>query len=143
MLGTRDGAGGARGRDRDEERSHAFWETQPVMQFREDPSAAVSTPPPPCQSPSCGGTWGASRRQGELTDCPSSAQEQPEGPIDDARDLSNVRQQPYNLPAGCGARTCAGWCLKTHVHRLPWLQSHTTNCSEAPQGLNAFLTAGL
>ena len=45
MLGTRDGAGGARGRDREEERSHAFWETQPVMQFREDPSAAVSPSP--------------------------------------------------------------------------------------------------
>ena len=46
MLGTRDGAGGARGRDREEERSHAFWETQPVMQFREDPSAAVRLPHP-------------------------------------------------------------------------------------------------
>ena len=47
MLRTRDGAGGARGRDRQEEQqSHAFWETQPVMQFREDPSAAVSPPHP-------------------------------------------------------------------------------------------------
>ncbi len=45
MLGTRDGAGGARGREREEERSHAFWETQPVMQFREDPSAAVRPSP--------------------------------------------------------------------------------------------------
>ena len=40
-------------------------------------------------------------------------QEQPEGPIDDARDLSNVRQQPYNLPAGCGL-ALAGFFLPSN-----------------------------
>ena len=93
MIGTRDGAGGARGRDRQEERSHAFWETQPVMQFRDDPSTAVSSPPALEASSLC--TFESHTLMPALR-----RQEQPEGPIDDARDVSSIRQHPYNLPAG-------------------------------------------
>ena len=117
MLGTRDGAGGARGRDREEERSHAFWETQPVMQFREDPSAAVRLPlhlPFHTSRPRASPVLRANSllyaaltrdmKAHRMLKAMLQRQEQPEGPIDDARDLPSVRQQPYNLPGGCASR---------------------------------------
>ena len=88
--------------------SYAFWGTQPVAQFNEQPgalvrggcllltgnaaaaSAALPPPPPLCRH--------RRRLQTRLAACLDRLQAAADGPIDEPKTVDDVRKEPYGLP---------------------------------------------
>lgn len=90
-------------------KSYAFWGTQPVAQFDEQPSEAVRSWPV-CVSPLSERRLPAERRilavrggNNGVHFCTQAA----DGPIDKPKTAKDVRQEPYGLPQKCAAAVTA------------------------------------
>ena len=81
--------------------TYAFWGTQPVAQFGEQPSSAVRArraglrdpplPPPPPAAAAC-------RTACAHMACPLRSAQAADGPIDKPKTVADVKQEPYGLP---------------------------------------------
>lgn len=98
---TLDDGGGQRPKQ-----SYAFWGTQPVAQFDEQPSSGVRSiswigrlPPPPAAA--CRPLPAASAGSIDaclLHTCPTACPQLADGAIDKPKTVADVRQEPYGLP---------------------------------------------
>ena len=81
--------------------SYAFWGTQPVAQFNEDPSSAqVGAIQGARRSLAAAAPTGGRQRTAALFESARAPHSQDDGPIDEPKTVQDVRQEPYNLPPG-------------------------------------------
>ena len=84
--------------------SYAFWGTQPVAQFNEQPGASVSvrclllTRTADCSSRSTAAAAAAAAAAASLPACLVRMQAAADGPIDEPKTVDDVRKEPYGLP---------------------------------------------
>lgn len=121
-----------------EQQTHAFWGTQPVAQFGDDPSAWVSWRG--ASTTGCSWCSGGIVQQSACAACTLTASaaclraahqtclsdmalQAEDGPVDAPRTVADVRQEPYNLPPGSVPvkDACQHLCVMYCTQFLLWI----------------------